>query len=77
MQGREQRRLSNSPVANNLERLIKEKDLKQANVARAAGMKPRNLSDILNGYKVVRANEILKLAIAIGVNVEELFKNIK
>lgn len=70
----QKRKLANAPVAGNLKRIIEERMLTQSKLARKAGLTPKNLSDIVCGYKLIRASEILSLAEALGVGVEELFE---
>ena len=62
-----------APVAGNIARILEEKTMIRAKVARKAGLKPRELTDILNGWKIIRAAEIDALAEAMGVEVQELF----
>ncbi len=71
--GVDSRKAGNSPVAENIERLIKENRLSSPKIARYAGMSPRNLRDIINGNKLVRASEIVIIAEALRVDVAELF----
>ena len=63
----------NSPVAGNIARILEEKTMERAKIARKAGLKPRELTDIINNCKVIRASEIEALAEALGVEVQELF----
>lgn len=63
----------NSPVAGNIARILEEKTMERAKIARKAGLKPRELTDIINNCKVIRAFEIEALAEALGVEVQELF----
>ncbi|MBS6295944.1 MAG: helix-turn-helix transcriptional regulator [Dialister sp.] len=70
----EKRRVGNSPVAENLEKIIEERALHQAEIARRAGLKPRNLCDIIKGNKLIRANEIETLAKVLNIGVEDLFR---
>lgn len=63
----------NSPVAGNIARILEEKTMERAKIARKAGLKPRELTDIINNCKVIRAAEIEALAEALGVEVQELF----
>ena len=63
----------NSPVAGNIARILEEKTMERAKIARKAGLKPRELTDIINNCKVVRASEIEALAEVLGVEVQELF----
>ncbi len=69
----EKRKKDNSPVAENLKRIIEDRALHQPEIARRAGLEPRNLCDIINGQKLIRAREIEAVAAALDVGVEELF----
>lgn len=64
----------NYPVAENLKRIIEERMLHKPDIARQAGLSPRNLSDILSGSKLIRASEISKIADALRIDVSELFR---
>lgn len=64
---------SNSPVAENIERIIKERGLKQVYVAERAGMSSQALCDILKGRRLIRIGEVPNLAYALGVEPNELY----
>lgn len=64
-------------VQGNLIRIIEEKGLVKKGVAKRAGITSQNLSDILNGRKVIRADMIPALAKAVGVAIPELFDDTK
>ena len=66
-----------SLVQGNLARIIEEKGLVKKGVAKRAGISAQNLSDILVGRKVIRADMIPALAFAVDVPIEELFKNLE
>lgn len=61
-------------VQGNLARIIDEKGLVKKGVAKRAGISAQNLSDILVGRKVIRADMIPALAHAVDVPISELFK---
>lgn len=71
-QARRRRKL-NEPVASNIERIIKDGALSRPEVARRAGLKPKQLTDILNGGAYIKANQILGIAEALRVDISELF----
>jgi transcriptional regulator with XRE-family HTH domain len=71
-QARRRRKL-NEPVASNIERIIKDGALSRPEVARRAGLKPRQLTDMLNGGAYIKAIQILAIAEALRVNVNDLF----
>ena len=64
---------SNSPVAENIERIIRERNLKQIRVAERAGMKAQALCDIIKGRRLIRVEEIPRIAQALEVEPNELY----
>lgn len=74
MNTKERLRKSNYPVTDNLKRITEERTLSRPAIARRSGITPKKLSDIMNGYVLVRACEILRLAETLDIGVEELFK---
>lgn len=64
-------------VQGNLARIIEEKGLVKKGVAKRAGISAQNLSDILVGRKVIRADMIPALANAVDVPISELFKDLE
>lgn len=63
-----------SIVATNVNRIIEEKGYKKSAIARKANMKPQDISDILAGRKVIRAEHIPLLANALEVEPNDLFR---
>lgn len=63
----------NATVPENLERLIRERGLRQIEVAHRAGFSPQQFCDMLNGRKIIKPCDIVAISNAIGVRVEELF----
>lgn len=61
-------------VQGNLNKIIQEKGLVKKGVAKRAGISAQNLSDILMGRKVIRADMIPALARAVDVPIPDLFK---
>lgn len=64
----------NAPAAENISRIIRDKGLKKVYVARKAGYAPQELTDMLNGRKIIKASDVLKLACVLGVGAGELFE---
>lgn len=64
-------------VQANLIRIIEEKELKKKGVAKRAGITAQALSDIIAGRKVIRADIIPALAVGVGVEIPELFKDLE
>lgn len=63
----------NEPVAGNIERIIREKGLKKCVVALKAGLTGQELSDVLNGRRIIKVNEVPRVAKALDVSLSELF----
>ncbi len=63
----------NATVPQNLARIIKERGLKQSAVAQWAGYSGQQLTDMLNGRKIIKPCDILMISNAIGINVGDLF----
>lgn len=61
-------------VQRNLVRIIQDKGLVKKGVAKRAGISAQMLSDIIAGRKIIRADMIPSLAVAVGVEIQELFK---
>ena len=64
---------ANAMVPQNVLRIIKEKDLKSAHVARAAGYSRQQMSDMLHGRKLIRPVDVVALTDALDVGADELF----
>lgn len=64
---------SNEPFSTGMKVVIKEKGLKQAHVAKKAGFTPQELSDMLNGRRLIKACEIPRIAEALGVSVNDVY----
>lgn len=65
---------ANFPVAENAKRIAESKDLKKKAVAGNAGLTNHELTDIFGGRRIIKACEIGRLAGALGVGIEELFR---
>jgi transcriptional regulator with XRE-family HTH domain len=63
-----------SIVAMNAKQIIKKKKLLQTAVAEKAGFDYRTFNSMLNGRKIITANDILPIAKALGVTPNDLFK---
>lgn len=64
---------SNAPAAENITEMIKKKGLKQAYVAEKVGYTPRELSDMLNGRRLIKVCDIPRLARALGVEAGDIY----
>lgn len=63
----------NAPLPRNIRHIIKEKGLKQTAVARLAGYSNQQLTDMLNGRKLIKPCDAASIAKALGVSIGELF----
>ncbi len=64
---------NNSVVPENIERIIKEKGIKQYAVANRAGYTKQQFNDMLNGRKIIKAIDILAIAKALEVSPNDLY----
>lgn len=64
---------SNSPAAENVARIIKNKGLKQVYVAEKAGYTPQELNDMLNGRRLIKSCDILRLATTLEVTANDIY----
>lgn len=62
----------NDPVAVGVRMIIAKKGLRQNAVAKRARLSEQQLSDMLNGRKLIKACDLLPIAEALGVTVDEL-----
>ncbi len=65
-----------SLVTKNLERIITEKGLRKEYVARKSGLSSQMISDLLAERKVFRADFVPPLCATLGVEPNELFKEL-
>lgn len=63
----------NIVVPANIARIIKVRGLKQGAVAERAGYTKQQLSDMLNGRRIIKLSDVMAIADALGVEVGELF----
>lgn len=66
----------NATVPKNLNRIIKERGLKQNAVAQWAGFTSQQFTDMLNGRKLIKPCDAAALANALDINVGDLFADI-
>lgn len=64
---------ANEPLSNGLKNIIAQKGLKNLYVAESAGYTPQELSDMLNGRRLIKACDIPRIAKALGVEINYLF----
>ena len=64
----------NEPVATGTRCIIARKGLKNIYVAERAGFTPQELSDMLNGRRLIKACDVPKLANALGVDAGDIYE---
>lgn len=60
-------------VAVGIEAILKEKGFMQGAIARKAGFTDQQFCDMLAGRKVIRADYMVPIAMAMGVTVQEIY----
>lgn len=65
---------ANYPLAGGIAVIIKNKGLKQTYVAQKAGFSPQELSDMLNGRRLIKACDIPRLAYSLNVTSNDIYK---
>ena len=63
----------NSIVPGNISRIISERGYKQGAIAKRAGLKDHQLTDMLKGRKIIKVSDIIAISVALGVNVSDMF----
>lgn len=63
-----------SVIAENVKKTIREKGYKQVAIAKQAGFKEYEFSNMLNGRKIIKADDVLPIAEALGVEPNDLLK---
>lgn len=64
----------NYPVVDNVTKIIDRKGLKRKKVASLSGFTEQSFSDVVNVRRILKVNEVIKIANALDVSVDELFK---
>lgn len=62
----------NAVAPENISRIIEQKGLKQMFVARKAGLTSQQMTDMLNGRRLIKVSDLLKLSDVLGVGVDDL-----
>lgn len=60
------------PDSKKLKRIMDEQDMSQAELGRRAGIKPANVSHIVNSNRDVRESTLMKIARALGCKAEDI-----
>ena len=67
----------NTPVAENVKRIISETGLKQYVVANRIGCSAQELTDMICGRRIIKVSDIPKLGNALGVDISALFRTLE
>lgn len=65
----------NSPVADNISKIIEKRGLKQKVIAEKAGFTQQSFCDVLYGRRILKISETKKIANVLNVSVDDLFKS--
>ena len=65
---------ANAPVAGNIKHYIESKGLKKKTVATQAGLTQNELTDILGSRRIIKACEIKRIAEALNVTMNDLYR---
>ena len=63
-----------SVIAPNVKKIIKEKGLKQSAVAEKTGYTKQQFNAMLNGRKIIKDVDVLRIATVLSVDINTLFK---
>lgn len=69
-------KIDNSPVSDNVMRIIKEKGYKQCAIAHKARYSRQVFGNMVNNNRVIRPQDIKRIADALDVEAGELFESI-
>lgn len=64
---------ANAPLSKGIRKIIAQKGLKNLYVAEKAGFTPQELSDMINGRKLIKACDVPRLATALGVEAGDIY----
>ncbi|MCM1336007.1 MAG: helix-turn-helix domain-containing protein [Bacteroides sp.] len=67
--------MSKNIISQNVKRIIEEKGLKQKSVAQKGGYKPQQFSNMLSGRKIIGGLDVLRIANALDVTPNDLFRS--
>lgn len=65
---------ANEPVTENIKHYIESKGLKKKTVATQAGLTQNELTDILGSRRIIKACEIKRIAEALNVTMNDLYR---
>lgn len=65
------------PIAINLRAIIEDRGLKQTAIAAKSGFTDQQFCDMLAGRKIIRAEYIPRIALAMGVTVSDIYAKVE
>lgn len=65
--------MSKDPIAAAIRVIITDRGFIQKAVAKRAGYSSQQFSDMLNGRKTIKANDVIPISKALGVSVQEIY----
>ena len=63
----------NGKIPENIRKIIAEKGFKQGFIAKRAGMTDQQLTDIVNGRRIIKVSDVTSLASALGVGILDIY----
>lgn len=66
----------NSPVAENIQQIIRENGLKQTYIAEKAGYTTQMFSNMLVGRKIIKVCDVIRICTALGVDANSLYERV-
>ena len=66
--------MDKSVVADNVRSIVEERGYRYSAIAERAGYTSQQFSDMLNGRKLIKADDCIRLKQAIGCTYEDLFR---
>lgn len=63
----------NSPLAENISEVIRTKGVRPGFIAEQSGLSNQEISDSLNGRRIIKACDVLRIAAALGVTPNDLY----
>lgn len=66
----------NMPVCENIRRIAKRDGKKYKTIAQSIGWSKSHMSDVLHGRLLIKAHDIPRIAVALGVDIGALFQEI-
>lgn len=65
--------MAKDPIASGIQHIMNERGLIQRAVAERAGYTRQQFSDMMNGRKTIKATDVVPIARALGVTIQEVY----